>query len=101
MSDRASTPTESEQPRAGHPAILVRYRCKACGIGGESPSSMRGVAVPSRKADEDIKSWIDATARLAYHDHRRQSPQCKSLIDLAIPFNKDGEYIGEPIKAKT
>jgi hypothetical protein len=78
------------------PAIQCKYTCKACGI------YRRVVTVPARE-DEDIGTWLDSAAMLIGHDHRRQSPRCRSykMDELMIPIGTEttgqASKIGGPI----
>ena len=69
-------------------AIQCKYSCFKCGI------IKRVITVPSRE-EEDVKTWMDATALLISRDHDRHSPGCviTKLDEVWIPV-EGAEKIG-------
>jgi len=63
--------------------IQVKYSCRNCGIDDAT------VTIAHRKDNEDIKTWMNETARYIYIDHYKRSPNCTSLVDVKIPLPRD------------
>lgn len=70
--------------------IVCRYTCNTCGI------RSRPVVVPARE-DEDILTWVRATAARIRGDHRQIVPGCRGTVcDLMVPWpTSPGQRIGD------
>lgn len=69
----------------------VMYSCHLCGL------RKIQLDVPARE-EEDVKAWLDATARLVHVDHQHRTPGCPNpkIDDLMIPMTGT-DRVGGPI----
>lgn len=69
--------------------IPVLYDCVDCG------TTNAEVRVPARKAETDVREWMEATTVLLMRDHSQRSPRCRATKFTTVKIPVTGaEHIG-------
>jgi hypothetical protein len=75
------------------PIIEIKMRCNGCGV-------RIAFDVTSRRANQDIKEWIESVQMNAGVAHQYASPLCDCrTADLQIPMPEGTKSIGEVPKS--
>lgn len=74
--------------------LPVLYSCRSCGLENVQ------VLIKERKPHKDIAEWMKQLTWILAEDHRARSPLCmvRQLSHVKIPIEKEGGYIGGPVK---